>query len=183
MWLLLLSRSRQRHFSTRDPHPCCPSWLFGISTCHYMVYLALPSLLLCGITTPGLYSPQHSIDLHTFTHSCPSYHLLHPVRNTLTSFTAIALEDSRHSERYCGFSGAFYFCDSGFVGSDLLHVSSVLVEVIKSQVVLRISKILFQNLFKSKSILALRVAHFTFPAVGKQQAGASLPPQGLCLWS
>lgn len=128
LWLLLLSRSRQRHFSTRDPHPCCPSRLSGVSTCHYTVYLTLPSLLLCGITTPGLYSPQHSIDLHTFTHSCPLYHLLHTVKNTLTSFTAIALEDSRHSEKYCGFSGAFYFCDFGFVGSDLLHVSLAVVE-------------------------------------------------------
>lgn len=56
-------------------------------------------------------------------------------------------------------------------------------EVIKSQVVLCISKILFHNHFKSKSVLALRVAHLTFPAVRKQQAGVSLPPQGLCLWS
>lgn len=54
----------RRHFSTRDPHPCCTSRPFGSSTCYYTV-LALPSLLHCGITPPGLHSSQHSIDLHT----------------------------------------------------------------------------------------------------------------------
>lgn len=64
MWLLLLSNSLRRHFSTRDPHPCCTSRPFGSSTCYYTV-LALPSLLYCGITPPGLHSSQHLIDLHT----------------------------------------------------------------------------------------------------------------------
>lgn len=57
MWLLLLSNSRRRHFSTRDPHSRCTSRPFGSSTCYYTV-LALPSLLYCGIAPPGPHSSQ-----------------------------------------------------------------------------------------------------------------------------
>lgn len=57
------------HLSTRDSHPYCTSRPFCSFTCCYTVYLALLSLLYCGITPPGLHSSPHLIDLSTWDQS------------------------------------------------------------------------------------------------------------------
>ena len=120
MWQLLLSNSWLGHSTTRDPHPGCSSRPFCSSTCHCAVYLALPSLLRCGITPPGLHSSHHLIDLPTSDQSelqsrqqsslmgwtSPS------TRRTKTPqapFTAVSLRQSPFDLRWAVILLVFYF--------------------------------------------------------------------------